>query len=234
MKICPKCEINHIQDNEDSCVLCKPKFCIETDNEARKNLLALLQSYGFFGFLHSTEFENFISIFKSKQILPRNKLTSFRDVANQGVICNTYESVKNCLRFYYKEKTPTNYKANYINPVMLVIDPLLIFDFRAKFASGNAGSNSTVITQFAEIALSFDWDLIFERGSFADSQYSSDDYYTKRNVIKNRRNAEFLYEGILSTDKIVTVFFKYKEAYNKAINIFGKDSRFQVGPKRFD
>jgi hypothetical protein len=203
--------------------------------EAQKKLLNLLESYGFFGFLHSTEFENFVKIFKEKQIRPRSMVADFKDAANQDVISQTCESVKNCLRFYYKEKTPTNYTARYSSPVMLVFDPALLFDSNAKFASGNAGGRYTIVTDSAETAFtSFEWNLIFERGFYSDSECEIDDFDLKKYVILNRRNAEFLYEGALSTDKVIAVYFKYPNAYNKAVHIFGDDCRFQIRPDLFD
>ena len=195
--------------------------------------MELLKSYGFSGFLHTTEFENFVKIFKLRKILPRNIATDFKDVADQDVINRTKEEIKNSLRFYYKEKTPTNFAAKYTNPVMLVFNRALIFDSKAKFASGNAGSQYTVITKNAEKALEFDWELIFERGFHSESKCEVEDEEMRKYVIKHRRNAEFLYEGELSTENIESIVFKQTADYDKAKELFGNDPRFCIKPELF-
>ena len=47
------------------------KKCSESERKTRQELLDLLKTYGFFGFLHTAPFENFEKIFKMDKFLHR-------------------------------------------------------------------------------------------------------------------------------------------------------------------
>lgn len=81
--------------------------------ELKAEFISYLQfNYQFDGFYHYTDFDNYIKIMKLSKLLSRNEARKygFVDAAEQSVIEKTHEKVKDYVRFYYKEKTPTIYK----------------------------------------------------------------------------------------------------------------------------
>ncbi|MDR3263886.1 MAG: DUF4433 domain-containing protein [Clostridiales bacterium] len=197
----------------------------------RVKLLEQLKGYSFDGFLHTTEFENFINIIKSEKLCSRENVSGFIDRADPKVLEQTADSVKNCVRFYYAPKTPTNFRAKYQNPVLLVFNEDLIYEKGVKFTSGNAAAISkSIITENADDAKSFDWNEIFKRGSHYTSIFGN-------NGITNKRNAEFLYPISVSTKKLVKVIFKYLSDKIKAEEIlssYGLNALFEHDDKYFD
>ena len=201
----------------------------DIDNESEINdghkLLSILQQYGFEGFLHTTELQNFKSIVQRGKLLPRNELIKehldFVDSANVGAIENTYDFVKASCRFYYYFKTPTNYNANYKNPVIMVFSEQLIYDNKRIFVDKCAAKKGAKFVSVIKDGLSFMWDGIFERGYYTKSQYCARDsennigYFDgqviNRDEITGMRNAEFLIKGSVDIALIKKIYFKYQE-----------------------
>ena len=244
-KKCPYCDLNYIPLNDFCCEVCYENSPIAKQDaisrkseqkkteelNARKNLLTLWKSLGFIGFLHTANFDNFVSIYKSNFLKSRNQLLSegfvFKDNAETGVLEKTYYSIKSKVRFYYRPITPTNISAfmwhNQKNPVMIVFDENLIFDNDVLFCDGCAGSKLTTITKTAKNAMSFNWQVIFEKGPF-----NSNDA-----IVKNHRNAEFLISSPLNIQKATKFYFRNFKDYIQACQMFGKDPRFELKPKLF-
>ena len=99
----------------------------------RYYLLKELHKRGFVGFLHTTDFDNFKSIYETGKMMPRSVLEKknikFKDCALTEIIHNTGADVKSSNRFYYRHNTPTNYKAfndcKQTRPVIFVLNPVL-------------------------------------------------------------------------------------------------------------
>lgn len=199
--------------------------------EDKNKLLNLWEKFGFIGFLHTTNFDNFISIYKSGFLKSRNQLISegfvFEDNAETSVLEKTLGSIKSKVRFYYRPITPTNISAyithNQKNPVMIVLNKDAIFEKDVLFCDGGAGSNLTVGTKNAKEAINFKWEEVFGVGPF-----NSDDF-----ILKNHRNAEFLINSPISLDKVVKFYFRNYSDYVNACELFGKDARFEHNPKLF-
>lgn len=214
-------------------LLRKQKLEQEKIQEAKdkETLLILLEKFGFVGFLHTANFNNFVNIYKSNLLKSRNQLLNegfkFVDNAETSVLEHTNENIKSKVRFYYRPITPTNYSAymwhNQKNPVMLIFDKNLIFEEDVSFCDGCAGSSSTTETKKAKNALNFNWEEIFSTGPF-----NNDDF-----IKKNHRNAEFLTASPVSVNKATKICFRNYEDYVKACKLFGQDSRFKYNPKLF-
>lgn len=192
----------------------KPNCNELSEEEAKRKLLEIWESYGFEGFLHTTELENFQRIITSGYLFSRNKVEEFIDRANQQVIDNTNKFIFDYCRFYYYFKTPTNYRAEYKNPVILVFSKDLIYKKDIFFCLGNAASKYTFPKWAATDALPKCWDAVFERGPYQLSKYvhSERDEWT----IKRIRNSEFLVKDQISIKKICKVYFKTEEDFNAA------------------
>lgn len=141
-KLCPYCKSIYIPTENYCCKHCYEKsFIIRRDVyaqiqsknkkgsnsiiklqhdeefESRKELLSIWKKYGFVGFLHTTNFNNFIDIYKSKFLKSRNQLKNeglvFEDNAELSVLSHTDELTKSKVRLYYRCKTPTNMSARF-------------------------------------------------------------------------------------------------------------------------
>lgn len=248
-KKCPYCELNYIPTTDHCCKVCyansqtarneailqrkRQRLEIERiqEHNNRRYLLDLWKNHDFLGFLHTTNFENFVNIYKTKFLKSRNQLISegfvFEDNAESTVLEKTLESVKSKVRFYYRPITPTNISAylwhNQKNPVLIVFDENLIFEREVLFCDGCAGSNLTTSTKTAKDALRFNWKEIFSIGPF-----NTDDF-----VLKNHRNAEFLINSPISLERAIKFYFRNCKDYVNACELFGGDVRFEHNPKMF-
>lgn len=199
---------------------------IEQEIKDRERMIAIWESFGFEGFLHTTELENFEKILKFGYLYSRfdlnKKRIGFDDRANSEVIEHTDgDIIKNC-RFYYYFQTPTNYSAKYSHPVILVFDKNMIFNgARRLYFDGNAASALSIGTDNATQAIEFDWEAIFERSYYAESKLMAhsegDDITHTWHNITRVRNAEFQMQSPISISNIVTVYFKSMEDMNRAL-----------------
>jgi hypothetical protein len=196
-------------------------------------LLEKLKSFGFEGFLHTTELGNFRTIVSEGQLKARTRLDAqqlpYIDRADQAVIEHTKETVKAHCRFYYYFQTPTNYRAGYKHPVILVFTPKMIRWENVKFSYGNAGSNYNTIAESVEEALNFDWEAIFERGYHSRSKLSDPA------MITLLRNAEFLVRTSVRIKYIDKVYFKYPKDMEEAKTFCAPDliAKFVLDERKF-
>lgn len=186
-----------------------------SEDEAKRKLLAILEKYGFEGFLHTTELENFQRIIISGYLLSRKKVEEFIDKADKEVIEQTTEFVLNCCRFYYYFKTPTNYRAGYSKPVILVFDKELIFKEKLFFSEGNAASKFFRPKISAKDALSINWHGVFERGAYSSSKYV-DSMGNNAGYVTRIRNSECLIRDKVDIKYIDKVYFKTETDYHEA------------------
>ena len=255
---CPCCQINYTLENKQLCKICyysnegrdflkrldkngpdSSNFVIQHNSKEEKiKLLEKLETFGFQGFLHTTNFDNFINIFKMGFLYPRKELKEqnipFTDNANFGVIQNTRNFVFNMTRFFYRTKTPTNYSAfhsyNQTKPVIMVFDKNIIFENNVLFCDGCAATTKINITKDVLQAINFDWDEIFSNKSYDET----DNVLNYEGIGPKRyRNAEFLFPGKISITNIVKVYFKTQKDLDNAKNILGHDRRFELNRDMF-
>ena len=254
-KKCPNCELNYIDEKNLYCEYCiksnsqirsivnkiryeeelkRDREIIEKEKteelQYRKELLELLNTFGFNGFLHTTSLNNFINIYKTKKILPRIKLenNSFEDCANPEIISKTSDFLKSCVRFYYRAKTPTNVSAykdfKQLSQVILVLDKNEIYNDNAYFSNMNAKSIYARCSNRAKNALKYDWEKVFAEGPLKNE----DDF-----IEKSERNAEFLIFGDVDLSKISKIVFRTTFDMDEAIKKLGLDERFVVNSLMF-
>ena len=174
--------------------------------KTKENILSILDQYGFEGFLHTTELSNFEKIITCGKLFSREKAKNFIDRADPDVIEHTDISILSYCRFYYYFNTPTNFRAKYINPVIMVFDKDLIYNKNIIFYEGNAASHySKKITNATE-ALNVNWDAVFERGPYFISKYYQTEEDSK--YITRMRNSEFLLKDEVSIENIQKIYFK--------------------------
>lgn len=198
----------------------------------------LQATYRFAGLYHFTDFSNLDAIFKNGYLLSRtqciNQGINFLDGANEGVLNNACEYVHNCVRFYYREKTPTLYnnegikRKPYCNnihipiPVYLLFNENLIYLNTTKFSNGNA-TNSNIGDDFNFFS-TMAWDAIFHTGYFPPED---------RNYIINRRQAELLSEIPVPLSYLKKIIFRCDTDMQRAINTWGYDERYMVNLNLF-
>ena len=213
----------------------------------REVLLSVWEEHGFEGFHHYTDFKNFIQIMREKKLYSRGKAQEkgllLTDAAENSVIAKTENFVKNMVRFYYKEDTPTLYRNEGIRhgddfnrdeysahmpiPVLLLFEKELIFEPNIYISNGGCGSGHTKRTNKCEEALSYDWDEIFKRGPYGNVPYEV------HKEIKNKRNAEFLFPEAISIDRLNAIVFRCEADKKHAEFILGENNLFQVNPNKF-
>jgi hypothetical protein len=207
------------------------------EKQNKQALLDKLYSYGFEGFLHTANINNFISIYKTGYLYSREELTQlgipFEDNAMKEIIDGTSDFIRKKTRFYYRPITPTNVSAykyyKQTKPVLMVFDPDLIFDSKVYFSDGCARAYISRIVEDPTIAIKYEWDKIFDSTplyQIPNEEYNKDD-------IMHYRNAEFLYPHKVSTDKIIKIYFKRKADMDYAISQVGNDPRFVLDNSKF-
>ncbi|MGM0411366.1 MAG: DarT ssDNA thymidine ADP-ribosyltransferase family protein [Bacillota bacterium] len=202
----------------------------------------LKEDYNFKGLYHFTDFENLQSIIDEGYLKSRfackNDNINFLDAANEEVIDHTIRDVKKCVRFYFKEKTPTLYKNEGIKkdnkkphipiPIYLFFDYELILLENTIFSSCNAGSSYVKFGKSANFFKNMDWRKIFHRESLP-----IEDSQIKREIIR-KRNAELLGLTDISLEYLNKIIFRSKADYKRAINKFGKNDKFELDSGLFN
>lgn len=222
---------------------------LKLEIKSKENFINMLQSnYQFEGFHHYTDFINFLDIMKTCKLLSRNEAfkCGFIDAAEQSVIDRTSEKVKEYVRFYYKEKTPTIYDNEGIKidnslphmpiPVLLLFNENIINYRNIAFTSGCGGSKYSQITNNLQTAMNFDWKTVFNRGwipADEDSLMTLGYDPNKANVI-NKRNAEFLLNKEIDIKHIKKIIFRSPADKKHAILVLGDNELFEVDASKFN
>lgn len=208
----------------------------------------LKSNYQFDGFHHYTDFVNFLDIMNTGKLLSRNEALKcgFIDAAEQSVIDKTSEKVKEYVRFYYKEKTPTIYdnEGKKVDnslphmpiPVLLLFNETIINHTNIAFTSGCGGSKYSQITKNLQMSMNFDWKTVFNRGWIpTDEDMIMTLGYdpNKANVI-NKRNAEFLYYKEIDIEHIKKIIFRSPADKKHAILALGENELFKVDASKFN
>lgn len=191
------------------------KKILKGDN---RRLLDCLKAHEFKGFHHYTHFANLKKIFEEGFLYSRENAVKkgiiFCDGAQKEIIERTKVGIKNHVRFYYKECTPTMFanegiKRNLLPnsphmpiPVLLLFDEKLLFSENVKVSDGGCGNSRSNITANLEEALHFAWEDTFAYGPLPSHD---DDNYE---MLKNRRNAEFLVPEMVSLNYLKAIIFR--------------------------
>lgn len=203
----------------------------------------LEERYSFKGPMHFTDYTNLRKIMSEGYLYSREacntKGIKFKDVADQDVIKKSQVAVKSCVRFYYKEKTPTLYRNEGIKkcdenephvpiPVYLVFSNELIKLESTLFSDGNAGSDYTDYGNTYEFFNNMSWNYIMSRGAII-----TDDYREKYEIIRCR-NAELLSEDPVPLKYLEKIVFRSNADKVRAINDFGYNELYEVNKDMFN
>lgn len=208
------------------------------ERELRKQVSNLRKLYNFRGLLHFTDFSNLKRILKEGYLYSRNqcinKNIKFIDGADHHVLNKATNHVHNCVRFYYRGKTPTLYnnegiklkeycdKVHIPTPVFLLFDEELIYLDYTEFSNGNATKSD--IGNTAEFFNNMDWYSIFHTGRFS---------WSDKKYIVNKRQAELLSQKPVPLSYLKEIIFRCDADMKRAINIFGNDKRYRVDSTLF-
>lgn len=203
----------------------------------------LEERYNFRGPMHFTDYTNLGKIMSEGYLYSREacntKGIEFKDVADQDVIKKSQVAVKSCVRFYYKEKTPTLYRNEGIKkcdenephipiPVYLIFSNELIKLESTLFADGNAGSDYTYYGNTYKFFNNMSWNYIMSRGAI-----TTDDYREKYEIIRCR-NAELLSEDSVPLKYLKKIVFRSNADKVRAINDFGYNELYEVNKDMFN
>ena len=219
-----------------------------------KILKKIKNNYGFEGFIHSTNFDNFIKIIKLKELCSRDYLLknsiSFNDLANQNIVTQQ-ENLRKYVRFYFRCKTPTYYRNEGIKSEKSLNkkDVYININQEIKEEENNkAHSAIPVILIFnAEIAKNDNCrykiqnrmneqcknSILQQKGWDWDYIFANDPITSINKNYKQYRMAEFLYPEKISTNYIVKIIFRSICDKERAIQILGDNPLFEVNDSYF-
>ena len=206
----------------------------EAERQIKLTINKLTNDYGFEGLWHFTDYTNLQSIFKQGYIYGRldcqRSGIHFKDGADQDVISKTAEGVKECVRLYFRNQTPTLYdnegikkqeqiirnldnaadvvdkKMHIPRPVYFLFSKELLLK-NCVFTDGNAASSQTNHDSSATFFSNIDWKTVFHKGSF---------FPEERDYIINKRQAEVLLSKPLLIDSAIKIFFRNNADFKQA------------------
>lgn len=207
-------------------------------NEIRKQVKYLNEKYNFDGLLHFTDFLNFERFLEEGYLYSRSdcekKGINFIDGANHSVVDRASDNIHNCVRFYYRSKTPTLYDnegiklKDYCNEIHIPIPVYLLFDEELLYLDGNAftdgNATNSNIGSTAIFFKNMDWHSIFHNTWFEPEE---------RDYIVNKRQAELLSCNPVNISYLKKIIFRCNADKKRAINLFGDDNRYEVDIKLF-
>ena len=202
----------------------------------------LKEKYNFEGFIHTACFENFINIMQEKYLYCRNLKKMHIDTADNDVISNTPDFIKNYVRFYWRPKTPTNYRNEGIKPkkilnikeweahspvpVIMIFNSCIAQKEGVNFSDGNCASKERNIIKNIKDTSCFNWDYVFWDGVIPNYENIHKITYTKQ--------AELLYPQKISTSYINKIVFRSVCDKERAEMILGRDPRYCVDSTYFE
>ncbi len=157
---------------------------------------------------HTAEIDNAVSILSTGVLYSRESAIQLqlqvKDTAHPGVISHTATLPQSCARFYFRPRTPTQYKTesfrpisqtehpNYGIPVMLVFNAAEIATrIGTQFTDGNAGSVYHSQGDDVEFLRKIPFKSVYHEGRFSSEE---------RNEIIHCRHAEALVPGGVQLD----------------------------------
>lgn len=199
------------------------------------------KEFNFQGFIHTTDFSNFINIMGRGFIYSRKRDIEegllIIDSANEDIIRGTNKFVQRHVRFYFRPKTPTHYNNEGIRqgqpphhmpiPVMLIASKNVGHYYNLVFADGNARSSNTIKEYNVRYVYNFDFERIFGKGSYNFLSYDEKKETTRQ------RNVEVLIPDKVSMKVIDKIIFRSNADLKMANLLFGNDSRFLVDENKF-
>lgn len=194
--------------------------------EKKELFVDKLNKQGEIGFIHATAFENLDSIFKCGKIYSRDKCEElnikFRDSANHAVLDLTDNSIKKCVRFYFRPKTPALcnfYTFNY-KICLLVFDYSIINHFINgqivdRIVTNNKKNKYSLnsISDMLNITYNFDYYKTFYKG-FVDQYSYIWDYKSAELLIRDSVDISYLKEIVFPNEYLRTEFNKRFGFYN--------------------
>lgn len=178
------------------------------------------------GFIHATSFENLDSIFKCGKIYSRDKCEElnikFKDSANHAVLDLTDNSIKKCVRFYFRPKTPALCNFYTLNSKIC----LLVFDYSIinHFINGqivdrivtndkkNKYSLNSII-DMSNITNKFDFNKTFYKG-FVDQHSYIWNYKSAELLIRDSVDISYLKEIVFPNEYLRSEFNQKFVFYN--------------------
>ncbi|WP_424475372.1 DarT ssDNA thymidine ADP-ribosyltransferase family protein [Oceanobacillus kimchii] len=190
------------------------------DNSVNKNIPKYLY--------HFSDIENIVSIINTNYLASRNYALEHglmkNDNASSEVINQTIDDNKNYVRFYFRPKTPTQYrneglKSNYKSyefkahcpvPIFLVFNSKKILGLKeSKFVETNLALNPKICTSIDELE-KFDFERIFHLGATND-----------REIFK-KRHAEVLLKDKCNLDHLEFLVCRSYAEKETLLNLLGE------------
>ena len=185
---------------------------------------------GFRGYLHQTSIDNLYYIFRDGFLASRKWVSEnhpgFDDHANQEVISGTSDEVKNCVRFYLRPGTKTNYKFEKDHGMAyLLFDWDIINMDGALITNGNARADATssqpIMGYIRDPQIEIEWKKVFDKSPpFKVDGFDIDGGVTLWDVRYNEeRQSELLVPGFVPLTHLKRIIVKDYSDKLKVMNI---------------
>lgn len=158
------------------------------------------------------------------------------DTASPSVMEHAPEWCKECVRLYFRPKTPTEYQSEGFRPkhqlplgahrpipIVLVFDALKVLtDPRASFTDGNAAKKRCKRGDTAEFLRTIPFDRVYHIGPFVEAD---------RDEIVFRRCAEVLVDKSMPLDHLRRVFCRSQAEFETLLSMLSPSSRAQYAKR---
>lgn len=183
---------------------------------------------------HFTDLVNAANILNMGFLYSRNKieksLEHHRDIASQSIIKSTKSWVKDCVRLYFRPKTPTQYQNEGIRPLDKIkleahcpVPIIFIFDSReiltsqnTFFSNGNLAARDVEIGNSAAFLKSLPFEKIYHDEVLNEQE--------KRQVIFHR-HAEIIIPNQLNLDSLRFIRCRSEAEFQTLINLLSPKSK---------
>lgn len=195
---------------------------------------------------HYTDIINAVQILRDGCVYSRKQMQSsgraIVDSASSGVLVNTRDLVKDCARFYFRPKTPTQYHAEGIYsktklaaskfpdahcpvPIFFLFDSAEILTRAdSRFSDGGLGSPHARILSTAAEFEQLPWARVYHNSSFYPSSTEGSD-------IVFRRNAEVIVPKNVGLGALRYVYCRSEAEKETLLHLLTPDLRQRYGRK---
>jgi len=193
---------------------------------------------------HYTDITNAVQILRDGRLYSRRQIEttgrSIVDCASSAVLAGTDDRVKDCVRFYFRPKTPTQYYAEGIHskitlrqssfpdahrpvPVFFLFNSAAVLTRQnVEFSDGGLGNRRARVLSTATELKGLPWKRIYHNGSFPPSS---------REDIVFRRNAEVIVPTSIGLRTLRYIYCRSEAEKDTLLHMFAPDLRQQYGRK---
>ena len=189
---------------------------------------------------HCTDILNVVSILRDGEIASRSRITGAGqlalDIASPQVIASTDPQWRNCVRLYFRPRTPTQFRNEGFRPigqwqwnshcpvpVYLMFDAFSVLSRSdSRFSDGNLASPYTKVYRDVSFLEQVPFELVYHDSRFGPAE---------RDQIVPRRHAEVLVPERMELDCVRFIVCRSDAEYKTLLHLLPTDTLSQWGSK---